>query len=127
MGLPFGPSPIIVHIHKSSILAKAYEIKVWCNWEHFGEHIEDLIRTFGNLIEKEKRSLPRKFVQHKFSKGILKQPPFFSLSPSGKILPKQHTHTHILIQMSHNFFSEIRGFLSEKMGIFQQNIPLLKI
>jgi hypothetical protein len=37
---------------------------VWCYWEHFGEQIEDLIGTFGNLIEKAKKSLPQKFVQN---------------------------------------------------------------
>jgi hypothetical protein len=36
--LPFG-FRFIVDIHKSSIFAKAYRIKVWCYWENFGNKL----------------------------------------------------------------------------------------
>jgi hypothetical protein len=103
-------------------LAKAYEIKVWCYWEHFGEHIEDLIGTFGNLIEKEKKSLPQKFVQI-FPKESYNNSFFFPCHQVAKFCPKKkhtHTHTHTNTHIDPNvtklFFSEIRGFFNQKNG-----------
>ncbi len=32
-------------------LGKAYGIKVWCYWEHIGEHIGNLGSSFGNLMK----------------------------------------------------------------------------
>jgi hypothetical protein len=97
-------------------LAKAYEIKVWCYWEHFGEQIEDLIGTFGNLIEKEK--IPPSKICAEFSAKESNNSPFFFSSPTGKFLPQENTHTrtHTHWSKCHPkfFFYEIGGFLSEK-------------
>jgi hypothetical protein len=30
----------MVYIYESSTLAIAYQIKVWCYWEHLGEHLD---------------------------------------------------------------------------------------
>jgi hypothetical protein len=51
--LPFGPLTLITlhsYIHESSTLAKAYGMKVWCNWEHPREHIGSLMGTEWEFI-----------------------------------------------------------------------------
>jgi hypothetical protein len=51
--------------HWLSTLAEAYGIKVWFYWEHFGEHVENLMGTgwepkFGHIGNRRKQRINKK-------------------------------------------------------------------
>jgi hypothetical protein len=70
-------SPFIVYIHESSTLGKAYVIKVWCYWEHLGEHIENIV---GNLLEIDGNTLGTAQKKPKF-KPLLTTPFILNSTP----------------------------------------------
>jgi len=84
-----------------------------------GEQIEDLIGTFGNLIEKAKKSLPQKFVQN-FQQKNPTTLLFFFFTNWQNFAPAKHTHIGPNVTKS---FSEIRGFLSKKLENFDGTFP----